>query len=91
MKVLHLPGHSPGSIVLYNEAKKILVGDVLFNGSIGRTDLLGGSFEQLTEGIRTKLLSCRMRQRSTRVTAQKRPSGRRESSTLVGTKGYTYR
>lgn len=58
LKVLHVPGHSPGSIVLYHEKKKFaLVGDVLFNGSIGRTDLLGGNFEQLTEGIRTKLFT----------------------------------
>lgn len=58
LKVLHVPGHSPGSIVFYNEKEKLaLVGDVLFNGSIGRTDLLEGSFEQLTEGIRTKLFT----------------------------------
>ena len=58
LKVLHVPGHSPGSIVFYNEKEKLaLVGDVLFKGSIGRTDLLEGSFEQLTEGIRTKLFT----------------------------------
>ncbi|WP_332456662.1 MBL fold metallo-hydrolase [Petrimonas sp.] len=58
LRVLHVPGHSPGSIVLYNEKKELaLAGDVLFNGSIGRTDLLGGNFEQLTEGIRTKLFT----------------------------------
>ena len=57
-KVLHVPGHSPGSIVLYNGKEKLaLVGDVLFNGSIGRTDLFEGSFEQLAGGIRTKLFT----------------------------------
>lgn len=58
LKVLHVPGHSPGSIVFYNEKEQFaVVGDVLFNGSIGRTDLLGGNFEQLIEGIRTKLFT----------------------------------
>ncbi|MEA4904659.1 MAG: MBL fold metallo-hydrolase [Petrimonas sp.] len=58
LKVLHVPGHSPGSIVFYNEREQFaVVGDVLFNGSIGRTDLLGGNFEQLIEGIRTKLFT----------------------------------
>lgn len=56
LKILHVPGHSPGSIVFYNEKEKCaVVGDVLFNGSIGRTDLPGGSFDQLIDGIRTKL------------------------------------
>ncbi|MDO5664193.1 MAG: MBL fold metallo-hydrolase [Bacteroidia bacterium] len=58
LKILHVPGHSPGSIVFYNEKEKFaVVGDVLFNGSIGRTDLPGGSFEQLADGIRTKLFT----------------------------------
>ena len=58
LKVLHVPGHSPGSIVFYNEKEKFaVVGDVLFNGSIGRTDLPGGNFDQLIEGIRTKLFT----------------------------------
>lgn len=57
LKVLHVPGHSPGSIVLYDEADHfIIAGDVLFQGSIGRTDLPGGSMPQLTQGIRDKLL-----------------------------------
>ena len=56
LKIIHVPGHSPGSIVFYNEKEKFaVVGDVLFNGSIGRTDLPGGNFDQLIEGIRTKL------------------------------------
>ena len=57
LKIFHVPGHSPGSVVFYNEKERYaVVGDVLFNGSIGRTDLPGGNFEQLSEGIQTKLL-----------------------------------
>jgi glyoxylase-like metal-dependent hydrolase (beta-lactamase superfamily II) len=56
--VIAAPGHSPGGVVFYNPEQKILIaGDVLFYGSIGRTDLPGGSFEQLTGNIKTKLLS----------------------------------
>lgn len=55
--VLHCPGHSPGSVVLHAPMLKFaFMGDVLFNGSIGRTDLPGGSHEQLIASIRTKLL-----------------------------------
>ncbi len=54
-EVLHTPGHSPGHIVLVTDGIAI-VGDVLFMGSIGRTDLPGGSMEQLLDSIRTKLL-----------------------------------
>lgn len=55
-KVLHVPGHSPGHIAFHNEAQKIVVsGDVLFEGSIGRTDLYKGNHEQLLESIKTKL------------------------------------
>lgn len=54
---LHVPGHSPGSLVFYNQdAGCLFVGDVLFRGSIGRTDLAGGSQEQLVNGIKSKLL-----------------------------------
>jgi len=57
LKVIHVPGHSPGSICFYEEQSKILItGDVLFNGSIGRTDLPGGDYETLISGIKTKLL-----------------------------------
>lgn len=56
MKVLHAPGHSPGSIILYGENIAV-VGDVLFLGSIGRTDLPGGSYETLMRSIRQKLLT----------------------------------
>jgi len=57
IKVLHVPGHSPGHVVFYNEAQKFLIaGDVLFRESIGRTDLPYGNYEQLIDGIKTKLL-----------------------------------
>jgi glyoxylase-like metal-dependent hydrolase (beta-lactamase superfamily II) len=56
LKVLHIPGHSPGSIVFYNESRGCaFCGDVLFRGSIGRTDLNGGNFEDLVDGIQNKL------------------------------------
>ena len=52
LKVIHVPGHSPGSMVFYcEEASCVFVGDVLFNGSIGRADLKGGDFDELREGI----------------------------------------
>jgi glyoxylase-like metal-dependent hydrolase (beta-lactamase superfamily II) len=56
MKVLHAPGHSPGSIVLYGEDTAV-VGDVLFQGSIGRTDLPFGSYETLMQSIHEKLMT----------------------------------
>ncbi|MEO8422231.1 MAG: MBL fold metallo-hydrolase [Hyphomicrobium sp.] len=56
-EVLHCPGHSPGSVVLANRAQRFaLMGDVLFQGSIGRTDLPMGSHEALMHSIRTKVL-----------------------------------
>lgn len=55
-KIYHVPGHSPGSVVYHNEDQKFMIsGDVLFEGSIGRTDLFKGNYEQLIEGIKTKL------------------------------------
>lgn len=58
MVVLEIPGHSPGSIVFYNqEAGCLFAGDVLFRGSVGRTDLPGGSHQQLIDGIKSKLLN----------------------------------
>ncbi len=55
--VLHCPGHSPGSVVFFNSAQRLaIVGDVLFAGSIGRTDLPGGDHRQLLKSIRDKLL-----------------------------------
>ncbi len=57
LQVIAAPGHSPGGVVFYNPEQKILIaGDVLFYGSIGRTDLPGGSFERLVGNIKTKLL-----------------------------------
>jgi hydroxyacylglutathione hydrolase len=52
------PGHSPGSISFYYaEGKWVLSGDVLFNNSIGRTDLPGGNFDTLISSIRTQLFT----------------------------------
>lgn len=56
-KILLVPGHSPGSIVLYFPQSGIaFTGDVIFSGSIGRTDLVAGNHQQLISGIREKLL-----------------------------------
>ncbi|KUJ57045.1 MBL fold metallo-hydrolase [Chryseobacterium aquaticum] len=56
-KIYHVPGHSPGSVVYHNDNQKFIIsGDVLFEGSIGRTDLYKGNYDQLIEGIKTKLL-----------------------------------
>lgn len=55
-KIYHVPGHSPGSVVFHNETQKFMIsGDVLFQGSIGRTDLYKGNYELLLSGIREKL------------------------------------
>lgn len=54
--ILHTPGHSPGSVTLYNAGNKVaFVGDALFNGSIGRTDFPGCSLEELTDSIKRHL------------------------------------
>lgn len=55
LKVLHTPGHTPGCICLLGE-NFILSGDTLFAGSIGRTDLPGGSYDQIIRSIEEKLL-----------------------------------
>ena len=56
-QVIHCPGHTPGHVVLFAaKERKVFVGDVLFAGSIGRTDLPGGSTEQLLDSIMNKLL-----------------------------------
>ncbi|MEO3385182.1 MBL fold metallo-hydrolase [Mesorhizobium sp. CAU 1741] len=56
-EVLHCPGHAPGHVVFYNRAAGFAhVGDVLFHGSIGRTDLPGGDHETLIRSIKDKLL-----------------------------------
>lgn len=58
LSVIHVPGHSPGSVCFYNqESKSLLVGDVLFKGSIGRTDLPQGDYNTLIMGIKEKLLT----------------------------------
>jgi hydroxyacylglutathione hydrolase len=56
-EVLHCPGHAPGHVVFYNRAASFAhVGDVLFSGSIGRTDLPGGDHATLIRSIKEKLL-----------------------------------
>lgn len=56
LKVVHVPGHSPGGIALKGE-DSVFVGDTLFSGSIGRTDLPGGDYNQLIASVRLKLFS----------------------------------
>lgn len=56
-EVLHCPGHAPGHVVFFNRERNFAhVGDVLFHGSIGRTDLPGGDHQQLLDSIRDKVL-----------------------------------
>jgi len=56
-KIIHCPGHTPGHVVLFEPCeKKVFVGDCLFAGSIGRTDLPGGSTEQLMDSLFNKIL-----------------------------------
>lgn len=55
-RVLHTPGHTPGSVCLYREEEKVLFsGDTLFRAGFGRTDLAGGSMHQLLSSLRTLL------------------------------------
>jgi hydroxyacylglutathione hydrolase len=55
-EIFHCPGHSPGSVVFFNRAQRFaLVGDVLFRGSIGRTDFPYGDHDALINAIKTKL------------------------------------
>lgn len=57
LKAIFTPGHSPASLSFYAEQSKVLIaGDVLFDGSIGRTDLPGGDYDLLIQNIKTKLL-----------------------------------
>ena len=57
-ELLHVPGHSPGHIALYSKKEKLVLGgDVLFKGSIGRTDLPGGDHNMLIKSITDKFLS----------------------------------
>jgi hydroxyacylglutathione hydrolase len=56
-RVLHCPGHTKGHVVLAEESeRKVFVGDCLFDGSIGRTDLPGGSYDQLIDSINNKIV-----------------------------------
>ncbi len=56
-EVFHCPGHAPGHVVFFNrQARFAIVGDVLFNGSVGRTDLPGGDHSALIHSIKDKLL-----------------------------------
>lgn len=58
LRILFVPGHAPGHIAFYHEASKSLIGgDVLFNNSIGRTDLPGGDFDTLINSIHTKFFT----------------------------------
>lgn len=56
IKVLHTPGHSRGGVCLFFADKFLIAGDTLFKGSIGRTDFAGGSYDEIINSIRTKLL-----------------------------------
>ena len=56
MEVLHCPGHTPGHVVFFNRPGRLaIVGDVLFNGSVGRTDFPKGDFDALISSIRGRL------------------------------------
>jgi hydroxyacylglutathione hydrolase len=58
LNILHVPGHSRGSIALYSPDQNfIIAGDVLFYGGIGRTDLPGGNYKTLINSIKTKILT----------------------------------
>jgi hydroxyacylglutathione hydrolase len=58
LKVLHCPGHTRGHVVFAEETERVVfVGDCLFAGSIGRTDLPGGSYEQLMDSINNKIIA----------------------------------
>jgi len=55
---MHTPGHTEGSICLYFPSeKKLIAGDTLFAGSIGRTDLPGGSFDKIIRSLHEKVLA----------------------------------
>ena len=58
LEVLHVPGHSPGGVALYDrEGGYVIAGDSLFSGSIGRTDLAGGDYIQLIKAVKEKLMT----------------------------------
>jgi len=56
LQVIHTPGHTPGGICLYSPPH-CFTGDTLFVGAVGRTDFPGGSMEQMSQAIRTRLLT----------------------------------
>ena len=57
IEVMETPGHSKGSLSFYSkESESIIVGDLVFNGSIGRTDLPGGDYDELISAIKGKIL-----------------------------------
>ena len=56
LEIVFVPGHAPGHVAFYNKNEKIVIGgDVLFDGSIGRTDLPGGDFDTLIKSIHEKI------------------------------------
>jgi hydroxyacylglutathione hydrolase len=58
LEVRHVPGHAPGHVLFYNEENKVaFVGDVVFQGSIGRTDLPGGNYQVLMTSIRDHVMT----------------------------------
>lgn len=58
IQVLHVPGHSPGGLAFYLSQSGLLIsGDTIFNGSVGRTDLMGGDMAQLINSIHEKILT----------------------------------
>lgn len=57
LKVMHTPGHSPGSVCLFGHQEGMLItGDLLFAGSVGRTDLPGGNYDQLMDSLTRKIM-----------------------------------
>jgi hydroxyacylglutathione hydrolase len=58
LKIIFIPGHTTGSLLYYSDMENfVIAGDVLFDGSIGRTDLPGGNFDMLITGIKDKLFN----------------------------------
>lgn len=57
LKIIHTPGHTPGQCAVYSDIEKfMIVGDTIFKGSIGRTDLPGGDYDALENSIKNKIL-----------------------------------
>lgn len=59
LNVIHTPGHTPGSVCFHAQGEQsfLFTGDTLFEGSIGRTDLWGGNFEQIIDSIQSRLMT----------------------------------